>query len=84
MGKILLPPLSHVCFAPRNDTFLGSRFLIFDAASARDPPRTLMCVWSSRRTVLNHLKNEEIETSIVKPFLMSRQRLSLTRSLIIS
>ena len=52
MGKILHPPLPHVCFAPRNNNLLGSRLLfIFVVVSAGGPPKPFMCMWSSTNAV---------------------------------
>ena len=52
MGKILHPPLPHVCFAPLNNNLLGSGLLfIFVVESAGGPPKPFMCMWSSTNAV---------------------------------
>ena len=85
-SKILHPPLSHVCFAPRNNNPLGSRllfiFVVVSGGGGRAEATQVRAILHERRkTVSNHLKNEGMEISSSSLFVTS---LSLSLSLSLS
>ena len=66
-SKILHPPLSHVCFAPRNNNPLGSRLLfivvVVCGGGGAEATQVRAILHERRKTVSNHLKNEGMEIS---------------------